>query len=141
MHLLVQRQDFGQIGSGTVSALHAAIHEAEEVAARVLAGKLQTAAQSGLCRHLEHRRVLPDLAARLAAERVGIGGPEPGDHGVRIEAVCHLLRHLGKISRNASSADFASLMPGITPRKSVMIPASPGWLRLDSQRVWKRRSE
>ena len=64
----------------------------------MLAGKLQAAAQSGLRRHVEHGRVLPDLATRIAAERVGIAGPEPRDHGVRVEALGYLRRHLGKIS-------------------------------------------
>ena len=48
-------------GGGTVSAFDAAVHEAKEVAAGMLAGKLQAAVKSRFRGHLEQRGVLSRL--------------------------------------------------------------------------------
>src|SRR5262249_1173476 len=96
-HLFVQCHSLDQGRGGTVATLDTAVHEAIEVAARVLAGKLQAAVKSRLRRHLEHRGVLSYFGAGVAAERVWVGGPEPGDDRRRVEAFGYLLRHLRQI--------------------------------------------
>jgi hypothetical protein len=61
---------------GAVSTLHAAIHIAGELFARILAGKLQAAIKSWFPRHIQHRGVLSDFGTGVAAERVGLAAPE-----------------------------------------------------------------
>jgi hypothetical protein len=59
-----------------VSAYDAAIHIAIGVwAFGMLAGKLQAAVKSWFPRLVQHRGVLSDLGAGVAAERVGIAVP------------------------------------------------------------------
>jgi hypothetical protein len=65
----LQSQQFDERGRGAITALDSAIHEAEPLDARMLAGKLHAAVKSRLRSHFHERGVLADPCAGVASER------------------------------------------------------------------------
>src|SRR5215510_7306359 len=94
---LLERERLDESFGGPVSALDAAVHEADEVVPGMLSGELHPAAEGGFGGDVQHGGILSDPGAGITAEREGIAGPEEGRDGGGIETFGHLRRHLGKI--------------------------------------------